>query len=55
MKKFNALLKYISLGPNCLKGLSADDIVMKKFNAFLKYISLGPNCLKGLSADDNVG
>ena len=30
MKKFNALLKYISLGSNCLKGLSADDIVMSK-------------------------
>ena len=27
------------LGPNCLKGLSADGNVMKKFNAKLKYIS----------------
>ena len=26
------------LGPNCLKGLSADDNVMFKFNAKLKYI-----------------
>ena len=26
------------LGPNCLKGLSADDNVMLKFNAKLKYI-----------------
>ena len=26
------------LGPNCLKGLSADDNVMVKFNAKLKYM-----------------
>ena len=26
------------LGPNCLKGLSADDNVMFEFNAKLKYI-----------------
>ena len=26
------------LGPNCLKGLSADDNVMSRFNAKLKYI-----------------
>ena len=26
------------LGPNCLKGLSADDNVMFKFNAKLQYI-----------------
>ena len=26
------------LGPNCLKGLSADDNVMLKFNAKIKYI-----------------
>ena len=26
------------LGPNCLKGISADDNVMFKFNAKLKYI-----------------
>ena len=32
------------LGPNCLKGLSADDNVMLKFNAKLKYISLTSTC-----------
>ena len=47
------------LGPNCLKGLSADDNVISRFNAKLKYIGststdLGPNCLKGFVADDNV-
>ena len=32
------------LGPNCLKGLSADDNVMLKFNAKLKYISSTSTC-----------
>ena len=32
------------LGPNCLKGLSADDNVMLKFNAKLKYIGSTSTC-----------
>ena len=37
------------LGPNCLKGLSADDNVMLKFNAKLKYIGLTSTCHNLLS------
>ena len=32
------------LGPNCLKGLSADDNFMLKFHAKLKYIRSTSNC-----------
>ena len=32
------------LGPNCLKGLLADDNIMLKFNAKLKYIGSTSNC-----------
>ena len=32
------------LGPNCLKGLSADDNVMYRCNAKLKNIGLTPTC-----------
>ena len=33
------------LGPNCLKGLSANDNVMLKFNAKLQYIGSTATCL----------
>ena len=32
------------LGPNCLKGLSADDKVMLNFKAKLKYICSASTC-----------
>ena len=32
------------LGPNCLKGLSADDNVMLKFKSKLKYIGSTSTC-----------